>query len=45
MPVLDVQFDEATGRGKIVGYPLMRTQRALSIDASGAKRPLEVTLP
>ena len=45
MPVLDVQFDEATGRGKIMGYPLMRTQRALSIDASGAKRPLEVTLP
>ncbi len=45
VPVLDVQFDDATGRGKIVGYPLMRTQRALSIDASGAKRPLEVTLP
>jgi hypothetical protein len=45
VPVLDVQFDEATGRGKIMGYPLMRTQRALSIDASGAKRPLEVTLP
>jgi hypothetical protein len=45
VPVLDTQFDEATGRGKIVGYPLMRTQRALSIDASGAKRPLEVTLP
>ena len=45
VPVLDTQFDDATGRGKIVGYPLMRTQRALSIDASGAKRPLEVTLP
>jgi len=45
VPVLDVQFDEATGRGKIVGYPLMRTQRALTIDASGAKRPLDVTLP
>jgi hypothetical protein len=45
VPVLDAQFDDATGRGKIVGYPLMRTQRALSIDASGAKRPLEVTLP
>jgi hypothetical protein len=45
VPVLDTQFDEATGRGKVVGYPLMRTQRALSIDASGAKRPLEVTLP
>jgi hypothetical protein len=45
VPVLDAQFDDATGRGKIVGYPLMRTQRALSIDAIGAKRPLEVTLP
>ena len=45
VPVLDTQFDDATGRGKIVGYPLMRTQRALTIDASGAKRPLEVTLP
>jgi hypothetical protein len=45
VPVLDTQFDDATGRGKIVGYPLMRTQRALSIDASGAKRPLDVTLP
>ena len=45
VPVLDVQFDDATGRGKIVGYPLMRTQRALSIDGSGAKHPLEVTLP
>ena len=45
VPVLDTQFDDATRRGKIVGYPLMRTQRALSIDASGAKRPLEVTLP
>ena len=45
VPVLESQFDDATGRGKIVGYPLMRTQRALSIDASGAKRPLDVTLP
>jgi hypothetical protein len=45
VPVLDTQFDDATGRGKIVGYPLMRTQRTFSIDASGAKRPLEVTLP
>ncbi|HSH34231.1 MAG TPA: hypothetical protein VLB31_11465 [Actinomycetota bacterium] len=45
VPVLDRQFDDATGRGKIVGYPLMRAQRALSIDASGAKRPLDVTLP
>jgi hypothetical protein len=45
VPVLDTEFDDASGRGKIVGYPLLKTQRALSIDASGAKRPLEVRLP
>jgi hypothetical protein len=45
VPILDAEFDDSSGRGKIVGYPLLKTQRALSIDASGAKRPLEVKLP
>jgi hypothetical protein len=45
VPVLDTEFDEASGRGRIVGYPLLRTQGVLSIEAKGAKASLQVKLP
>ena len=43
IPVLDVTFDEDTGRGRIVAYPLSKTARTLSIELKGAE-PLEVPL-
>jgi hypothetical protein len=45
VPVLDAEFDEASGRGRIIGYPLLKTQRELSIEAKGAKAPIRVKLP
>lgn len=45
VPVLDAEFDETSGRGRIIGYPLLKTQRELSIEAKGAKAPLRVKLP
>ena len=42
---LDITFDEQSGKGRIVGYPLLKSQRTLVIEATGAAKPLEVSLP
>jgi hypothetical protein len=42
-PVLEVEHGEG-GKGRIVGYPVRRDQRSLSIELAGAG-PLEVALP
>jgi hypothetical protein len=43
-PTLDVEHDPETGKGRIVAYPVMRTNERLEIDIKGAE-PVEVPLP
>jgi hypothetical protein len=45
--VLDAQLDETTGKGRTTAYPLMKTQRALTIELAQhrAKAVVEVVLP
>ena len=49
LEVLDVDLDEATGRGRVTAYPLLRTHGALRIElkgrARGAEGAVEVRLP
>jgi hypothetical protein len=42
--VLDVEFDEAAGRGRTIAYPVLRADQQLSIGVGGGK-PIEVSLP
>jgi hypothetical protein len=42
--VLDVEFDATSGRGRIIGYPVLRADQRLSI-AVGADASVEVALP
>ena len=42
--VLDIVFDEETGRGVLTGYPALRSQRTLTIQIKG-EAPVEVSLP
>lgn len=42
---LDQEFDDATGRGRITAYPVLKTQRRLGIDVKGADGALEIKLP
>jgi hypothetical protein len=49
LEVLDVDLDEATGRGKVTAYPLLKTQRGLRVEVRGrgrrAEGGLDVALP
>jgi hypothetical protein len=45
LPVLESTFDAETGAGTVVAYPLLKTQRRLTIAAKGAGSPIEVRLP
>jgi hypothetical protein len=45
LPVLESTFDEEAGAGAVVAYPLLKTQRRLTIAAKGAASPIEVPLP
>ena len=42
---LEDAFDEAAGRGRIVAYPVMKTQARLEIEIKGADVPVSVKLP
>ena len=42
--VLDLEFDEETGRGMLTGYPVLRSDRTLTIQVTG-ESPVEVPLP
>jgi hypothetical protein len=42
--VLDTVFDGETGRGVLTGYPVLRTDRRLTIEVKG-EPPVEVPLP
>ena len=43
-PVLEIEFDEASGQGRVVGYPALRSQHHLTIEIKGTER-VEVALP
>ena len=43
-PVLETEFDAEAGRGRAIGYPLLRGDEHLSI-AIGDEPPVEVALP
>jgi hypothetical protein len=38
-------FDEEAGTGRVVAYPVMKSQHRLGIDVKGAEAPLEIKLP
>jgi hypothetical protein len=42
--VLDVEYDEDSGRGRTIAYPVLRADQRLSIDL-GTGTPVEVALP
>ena len=42
--MLATEFDAETGRGRVIGYPVMRPDRRLTIGLRGAA-PVEVDLP
>jgi hypothetical protein len=42
--VLETEFDQETGRGRVIGYPVLRPDRRLTIGLGGAA-PIEVDLP
>jgi hypothetical protein len=43
-PVLEIEFDETSGQGRVVGYPALRSQHHLTIEIKGTER-VEVALP
>ena len=44
LPVIEVEFDEGTGKGRIVAYPVLRSDSALHIGSKGGATA-DVTLP
>ena len=44
LEVLDVEFDESSGRGRVTAYPLLRAHRSLHIELRGKGRGTEGTL-
>ena len=40
----DVSFDDETGRGSVLAYPVFRSQERLTIDVRG-EAPVDVSLP
>jgi hypothetical protein len=45
VPILEATFDAETDAGVVTAYPLLKTQRILSIASRGAGNPIEVALP
>jgi hypothetical protein len=45
VPLLESEFDEESGHGRVTAYPLLRTQSRLTIEIRGARAPIEVRLP
>jgi hypothetical protein len=43
--VIDEEFDEEAGRGRVTAYPLLKTQSRLAIEVRGAPAAMEVRLP
>jgi hypothetical protein len=45
LPILEARFDAETGGGTILAYPVLKTQRSVTIAVKGAGDPVEVRLP
>lgn len=45
LALIDQEFDEAEGRGKITAYPVLKAHERLGIGVKGAGEPVEVKLP
>lgn len=45
LPILEVEFDQETGSGRVTAYPVMRTHSRLVIDVPGLPAPIELRLP
>ena len=45
VPVLEASFDAETARGAVTTYPLLKTQRELTVAVKGASAPLRIRLP
>jgi hypothetical protein len=45
LTILETEFDDESGRGRVTAYPVMRTQSRLSIDVRGLRTPIELDLP
>ena len=43
--MIDEEFDEEAGRGRVTAYPLLKTQTRLAIEVRGAGAAIEVKLP
>ena len=43
-PLLEVVFDDETGRGQAIAYPVLRAQQRLAVELKG-EPPIEITLP
>ena len=45
VPILEASFDAETGSGAVTTYPLLKTQRELTVAVKGAPAPLRIQLP
>lgn len=45
LPVLEATFDDATGVGSVMAYPLLKTHGELTVAVKGAGDPVEISLP
>jgi hypothetical protein len=45
LPILESEFDQETGSGRVTAYPVMRNQSRLTIDVRGLPAPIELRLP
>jgi hypothetical protein len=43
-PILDLTYEEETGRGQAIAYPVLRAQERLTVELKG-ESPIEITLP
>jgi hypothetical protein len=43
--VLEEEFDEQAGKGRVTAYPLLRSQSHLAIEVRGAMAPVDIALP
>jgi hypothetical protein len=43
-PVLELEFDAEAGRGRAIGYPVLRPQKRLAVEVKG-EPPVEIALP
>jgi hypothetical protein len=43
-PILDLTYEEETGRGQAIAYPVLRAQERLTVELKG-EAPIEIKLP